>query len=274
MTRVIAIANEKGGVAKTTTTHTLGFALAELGKRVLLIDADAQGNLTAACGYDGDELAEQEMTISNVLAGDTAIEKAIVGENPALLGSNALLTDLNNALVKADVKPLLLRQYLQPLREHFDYVLIDCGPGITQATLNAFGAANNVLVPTKLDDRSVAGIKKLFSTIDLFTRSHNPRLRVAGILPTIYDKNYKSERDHLEDLKTHFAGIAPVFEPIPRTGWINNQVSKAKSILSSRPKTLSAKNYAKLAAEIEALGEQQPTPSKSVATADELDHVL
>lgn len=274
MARIIAVANEKGGVAKTTTTHTLGFAFAEMGKRVLLVDADAQGNLTAACGYDGDELAEQEMTISHVLAGDKAIDKAIVGENPSLLGSNALLTELNNALVKADVKPLLLRQYLDPLRDYFDYILIDCGPGITQATLNAFGAANNILVPTKLDDRSVAGIKKLFNTIDLFARSHNPRLRVAGILPTIYDKNYKSERDHLANLEKHFSNIAPVFEPIPRTGWINNQVSKARSILSSRPKTLSAKNYAKLADMIEQLGEQQPPLQKNHLSAQELDHVL
>ena len=251
MARIIAIANQKGGVAKTTTTHTLGCALVEEGRRVLLVDADAQGNLTAACGHVPDELADAERTLAHVLAGNTAIEEAIVGSDPALLGCNNLLNTVNDALVREDDPPTRLREYLRPVLERYDYVLIDCGPGITRATQNAMSAADRILIPTKLDERSVSGIRELLQTIERLAARHNPRLRVLGLLPTIYDRNYRSERDHLATLRREFGRSVPVFEPIPRTGWVNNQVSRAKSIITSRPSIASARNYIELARRID-----------------------
>ena len=257
MARVIAIANQKGGVAKTTTTHTLGCALVELGRRVLLIDADAQGNLTAACGAVPDDLAAESKTLAHVLAGSAEIEEAIVPGNPALLGCNSLLNTVNEALVRADDPPTRLRDYLQPVLDTVDYVLIDCGPGITRATVNAMSAADRILVPTKLDERSVSGIRELLQTIERLAARHNPRLRVMGLLPTIYDRNYRSERDYLETVRREFGHAVPVFEPIARTGWVNNQVTRAKSIITAKPGIASAKSYLALARLIDGGGERK-----------------
>ena len=251
MARVIAVANQKGGVAKTTTAHTLGCALVELERSVLLIDADAQGNLTSACGYVPDELAEKRRTLAHVLAGDTDIESAIVPGEPALLGGNSLLNTVNDLLVREDEPPTRLREYLKPIANAYDYVLIDCGPGITRATQNAMSAADRVLIPTKLDERSVSGIHELLQTIERLAAKHNPRLRVLGLLPTIYDRNYRSERDFLEHVRGEFGRSVPVFEPIARTGWVNNRVSWARSIISARPSSASAKSYLDLARRID-----------------------
>lgn len=258
MARVIAIANQKGGVAKTTTTHTLSCALVERGRTVLLVDADAQGNLTAACGEDPDALAADQRTLSHVLAGNTRIEDAIVDGSPALLGCNSLLNTVNEALVRQDTPPTRLRDYLHPIVGRYDYILIDCGPGITRATQNAMSAADQILIPTKLDDRSIDGIKELLRTIERLSALHNPRLRVLGLLPTIYDRGYRSERDHLERLQTEFGHTTSVFDPIPRTGWINNQVSRARTIITSRPSIVSARNYAELARRIDVIGSTAP----------------
>jgi len=257
MATVIAIANEKGGVGKTTTTHTLGNAFVSLGKRVLLVDADAQGNLTAACGFDADALGDEEQTLAHVLADNTDIKSAVVGENPSLIASNHLLQRLNDVLVKEDDPPTRLRSHLRIVLKYFDYILIDCGPGITQSTLNAFGAADNILVPTCLDDYSLKGIERLYATINRFAEVHNPRLRVMGILPTKYNKQYLSERNHLNDLASHFGSQIRIFEPIPLTGWINNHVSKVRSIVSSRPTSIGAKNYMKLARDIESMTQEK-----------------
>ena len=251
MARTIAIANQKGGVAKTTTAHTLGCALVELGRTVLLVDADAQGNLTAACGYAPDELAERGQTLAHVLSGESAIAEAVVGTEPAVLGCNHLLNTVNDALVRLDEPPTRLRDYLREIDERYEYILIDCGPGITRATQNAMTAADRVLIPTKLDERSVSGIHELIATIERLRAHHNPALRVLGLLPTIYDKNYRSERDHLETVRETFGRSVPVFEPIPRTGWVNNTVNRARSIVTSRPTIASARSYLALARRID-----------------------
>lgn len=274
MARVIAIANEKGGVGKTTTTHTLGNAFVTMGKRVLLVDADPQGNLTTACGFDGDELGEREITLAHVLADNVAIKDAIVSDNPALVASNHFLQRLNDVLVKEEDPPIRLRAHLRMVLDDYDYILIDCGPGITMSTLNAFGAADQILIPTCLDDYSLRGIQRLYTTISRFAEVHNPRLRVIGILPTKFAKHYQSEREHLSDLTHHFGMKTKIFEPIPLTGWVNNHVSKIKSIVSARPHSAGAKNYMQLARDIEHLRQHTPgtdvdvgRPTPSVETA-------
>ncbi|MGQ7848663.1 ParA family protein [Granulosicoccus sp. 3-233] len=268
MARIIAIANEKGGVAKTTTAHTLGNAFLSMGKRVLLIDADAQGNLTDACGFDADALGEEHKTLAHVLTGQTPIAQAIVGKELHVLASNQFLQRLNDALVRESEAPTRLRSYIRAIANNYDYILIDCGPGITQATLNAFGAADHILIPTRLDRYSVKGIERLANTISRFAEEHNPRLRVLGVLPTMFQKNYKTERDYLSQLRHHLGLQTPVFEPIPMTGWVNNQVSKIKSIVSSRPTSIGAQNYMLLAHTIDGAPVAAPHLDVDVGTTE------
>lgn len=129
-----------------------------------------------------------------------------------------------------------------------------------------FGAADQILIPTRLDRYSVKGIERLASTISQFAEEHNPRLRVLGVLPTMYRKNYKTERDYLVELKHHLGLQTPVFEPIPMMGWVNNQVSKIKSIVSSRPTSVSAQNYMLLAQMIDDASTRTPSLDVDVGT--------
>lgn len=190
--RVIAIANQKGGVGKTTTTSNLGIGLARQGKRVLLIDADAQGSLTASLGYrEPDKL---DITLANVMANAINEEEmeADYGilkheEGIDLMPGNIELSGIEVSLVNVMMRETVLRSYIDNQRERYDYILIDCMPSLGMLTINAVAAADSVLIPVQAAYLPVKGLEQLIKTIGKVKRQINPRLEIEGILMTMVD---------------------------------------------------------------------------------------
>ena len=200
MCKIIAIANQKGGVAKTTTAGNLGIGLAKTGKRVLLIDADAQGSLTASLGYG--EPDAMEYTLATVLG------KIINDEEPEpqegilhhaegidLMPGNIELSGLEVSLVNVMSREVVLREYLEQLRAGYDYILIDCMPSLGMITVNALAAADSVLIPVQAAYLPAKGLEQLIKTIRRVKRQINPKLEIEGVLMTMVDgrTNYAKE---------------------------------------------------------------------------------
>lgn len=190
--RVIAIANQKGGVGKTTTTSNLGIGLARQGKRVLLIDADAQGSLTASLGYrEPDKL---DITLANVMGNiineeemDAAYGILRHEEGVDLMPGNIELSGVEVSLVNVMSRETVLRSYIEEQRNRYDYILIDCMPSLGMLTINAVAAADSILIPVQAAYLSVKGLEQLIKTIGKVKRQINPRLEIEGILMTMVD---------------------------------------------------------------------------------------
>lgn len=200
MCRVIAIANQKGGVGKTTTAGNLGIGLAKAGKRVLLIDADAQGSLTASLGYQ--EPDAMETTLATMLAkiiNDECFDptEGILhhDEGIDLMPGNIELSGLEVSLVNVMSREVILREYISKVREAYDYILIDCMPSLGMVTINVFVAADSVLIPVQAAYLPAKGLEQLIKTIHKVKRQLNPQLEIEGILMTMVDgrTNYAKE---------------------------------------------------------------------------------
>ena len=200
MCKVIAIANQKGGVGKTTTAVNLGIGLAKAGKRVILIDADAQGSLTASLGYE--EPDKIDYTLATVLAKiiteeDIDPQEGILhhAEGIDIMPGNIELSGLEISLVNIMSRELVLKEYLSMVKESYDYVLIDCTPSLGMITINAFAAADSVLIPVQAAYLPVKGLEQLIKTVRKVKRQINPRLQIEGILMTMVDErtNYAKE---------------------------------------------------------------------------------
>ena len=200
MCKVIAITNQKGGVGKTTTTTNLGIGLARKGKRVLLIDADSQGNLTISLGFQKPD--EIEYTLSDVLG--KVIEEEYFDpmygiiqneEGVMLLPANIELSGIEASLVNVMSRENILRQYIEKIRSEFDYILIDCMPSLGMVTLNALSAADSVLIPVQASYLPVKGLEQLLRTIRKVRGKINSDLKIDGILLTMVDErtNYTKE---------------------------------------------------------------------------------
>ena len=181
MCKVIAIANQKGGVGKTTTTSNLGIGLARIGKKVLLIDMDAQGSLTASMGYrEPDELETSLANILDLLMNDENIEiqKGILHheENIDLMPGNIELSGLEVMLVNVMNRERVLQQYIELVKEQYDYVLIDCMPSLGMLTINAFACADSILIPVQAAYLPIKGLQQLMRTIEKVKRLINPKL--------------------------------------------------------------------------------------------------
>ena len=200
MCRVIAIANQKGGVGKTTTTSNLGIGLAKQGKRVLLIDADAQGSLTASLGYaEPDRLEVTLATVMGNLINDETVEHAdgILHheEGIDLMPGNIELSGLEVSLVNVMSRERIMREYIRIVADFYDYILIDCMPSLGMITINALSCADSILIPVQAAYLPVKGLQQLIKTIGKVKRQINPKLEIEGILLTMVDSRTNYAKD-------------------------------------------------------------------------------
>ena len=217
MCKIIAIANQKGGVGKTTTTSNLGFGLAKRGKRVLVIDADAQGSLTASLGFT--EPDKLEVTLANVLEKVINDEEMKAGygilkhdEGIDLMPGNIELSGLEVSLVNVMSRESVMRSYVDTIKENYDYILIDCMPSLGMITINAFACADSILIPVQAAYLPVKGLEQLIKTIGKVKRQINTKLEIEGILLTMVDNRTNYARDITALLMENYGSRVRIFE--------------------------------------------------------------
>lgn len=215
--RIIAIANQKGGVGKTTTTSNLGIGLARAGKKVLLIDADAQGSLTASLGFT--EPDKLDVSLATVLGKIINDEEAACGEGILrhdegvdLMPGNIELSGLEVSLVNVMSRELVLRQYVEQVKDRYDYILIDCMPSLGMLTINAFACADSILIPVQAAYLPIKGLQQLIKTIGKVKRTLNGSLEIEGILLTMVDVRTNYARDIAEMLNESYGSRVHIFE--------------------------------------------------------------
>lgn len=221
--KIIAVTNQKGGVGKTTTSVNLSACMAEMGKKVLLVDIDPQGNATSGLGRAHQEGA----TVYDVLIGESSARDAIVdtGYGPLWLMPTAIeLAGAEIELVSVDARETLMKKALDEVSDDFDYIFIDCPPSLSLLTLNALTAADSVLIPIQCEYYALEGVGQLVNTIKLMRRKLNPQLSIEGILLTMYDGRTNLCAQVVQEVRSHFSDEA--FETmIPR----NVRLSEAPS---------------------------------------------
>lgn len=204
MTKVIALANQKGGVGKTTSCVNLAASLHSVKQRVLLIDLDPQGNATMGSGVDKNNLT---LTANDVLLETAKIEDVIIKSTPGgydLLPGNGDLTDAEISLVNKPQRERKLKQALVKISNQYDFILLDCPPSLNMLTLNALVAANSLLIPMQCEYYALEGLSALLSTMEQVRESLNPSLHVEGIIQTMYDPRNRLAQDVAKQLKSYF----------------------------------------------------------------------
>jgi chromosome partitioning protein len=253
MTGVIAFANRKGGVAKTTTCLCLAFFLAERGKRVLMIDNDSQANLTEFFNHNTDELENKGKTIYSAYIDGVTLETLVLPGNPALVPASEQLSEMEEALLtnKFVNRATLLKERLSPIRSDYDFVLIDCPPALNLLVVNALVAADTVIIPMSTDRFAANGVLRILDAVANVRMKLNPHLEVAGILPTRYMQSQVSDRRNLAEVQS-FAERAriPVLPPIPRSTVFNADAKNTTSEHDVTPAPAAIKHYAPLGEEL------------------------
>ena len=255
MGKVISLANQKGGVGKTTTTVNLGTILARKGKRVLLIDADPQGNATSGLGVD----KEVEFSTYDILVNDTEIKDAIQDtkiKNLKVIPSNINLAGAEVQLVSMMSREQRLKEKLDVVKDVFDYVLIDCPPSLGLITLNAFTASDSVLIPVQCEYYALEGLGQLLNTINLVKKHLNKEIKVEGALLTMYDIRTNLSNQVVKEVKKYFGD--KVFKTvIPRNVRVSEAPSYGMPITEYDPRSKGAKSYIKFAKEFLKINDEE-----------------
>jgi len=250
MGKVIAVVNQKGGVGKTTTAVNLSSALSRLGRKVLVVDVDPQGNASSGLGVDKNGL---EATLYDVFVGIFSLSSIIVGTAQSSLWIAPSNTDLVGSEVELNGVPgreLILRNQLERLRSQFDYVFLDCPPSLGLLTLNALVAADSVLVPLQCEYYALEGISSLMQTITLARQELNPNLELEGVVLTMFDGRTNLARQVSNEARKFFGGS--VFNTfIPRNVRLSESPSFGQSIFIYDDQSVGAEAYSSLALELE-----------------------
>jgi len=249
MCKVISITNQKGGVGKTTTAVNLGAYLADLGKKILILDFDPQGNAGSGLGVD---ITEIESTVYEVLLGDSTYEETVIVtkvKNLSLLPSNIDLSGLEVDLRDNPDKDHILKKFLKTIEHNFDFILIDCPPSLGALTINALVASNSVLIPLQCEYFALEGLTQLLRIINLVQKKLNTELELEGILLTMYDSRTNLASQVVSDVRAHFS--AKVFEVIiPRNVKLSEAPSFGEPIGIYDPDSSGALAYKKMAREL------------------------
>jgi len=264
MSKVIALANQKGGTGKTTTAVNLGIGLAVQGKKVLLVDADAQGNLTDSLGYQ--EPDNLPISLSSILT-KTMMEESYEAdegilhhaEGVDLMPGNIELSAIEVSLVNTMSRETVLRTYINTVKDKYDYVLIDCMPSLGMMTINALAAADSVIIPVQAHYLPAKGMTQLLQTIARVRRQINPKLSIDGVLLTMLDNRTNFAKDIFFILRTGLRRQVTSFSnrnPPVNSGGLK-QALQGKSIYAFDPHGIAAKAYQAFTKEVQDIGEKQ-----------------
>ena len=253
MGKIIAIANQTGGVGKTTTSVNLGAGLAQVGKKVLLVDIDAQGNATTGVGIEKSEL---DQCIYNVLVEDADVQGVIqktATENLDVLPATIQLAGAEIELVPTISREVRLQRALQPVRDEYDYIIIDCPPSLGLLTINALTAADSVIIPVQCEYYALEGLSQLLNTVRLVQKHLNKNLAIQGVLLTMLDARTNLGIQVIDEVKKYFRD--KVYRSIiPRNVRLSEAPSHGKPIMQYDAKSRGAEVYIDLAEEVIAGG--------------------
>ena len=254
---IFAIVNQKGGVGKTTTSINLSAAFAQKGLRTLLVDCDPQGNATSGLGVDKDTLEAclYDCLVSGIAAAD--VRKPCSMPGLWILPSTMKLADAEVEIVEREGRETLLRRVLEPLREEYDLIVIDCPPSMGLLTINILAAADSAIIPMQCEYYSLEGVTSLLKIIELVRGQINPTLKLGGVLATMYDSRMNLTEQVMGELRAYFGdSLFKTF--IPRNVRLSEAPSHGRSVLEYDPRCRGAAAYVQLAEEIIARGTKGP----------------